>query len=563
MKSVQESEPGWCRRRSAGRIRLRSHRQDAAHSPPRLRDVVSLRPPAWVASRPLRASVPRSRRHAALADIVLAGRFPPDRGHRSLGSTLSAMLSAFELHEPDRQALVSAIQRVFDVRRLRVGQPFKSRSPVRRSGPQLRVRDRRRSSRTCRRRRRARDIAATVEPIDKDITVDAVEGRISSDTPSLTQALDAVGERIDLALQMADIFSGELDFSSELQPGDSFRLVIERQMREGVFVGYGAILAAEFVASGRRAPCLPLCDGRRQAGLLRRAGPLAEALLPEVATEVRAPHHLAILVVAQPSDPGLRPRPQRRGLLGAERRAGRLGGAGHGDRSRAGRVAVAAPCACVTTTATRASTCTSPPIDVRAGEHVSQGELVGKVGATGLATAPHLHYGLARHGSFVNPVRRTPQHAAGRTHPGSRTRRLLARTRPPLRTPPAHGRPRRELIPARPHSSAQSARCATELCQSGPAPLRLRARLLHGSTSGGWFMSPVFSWMTARMKYLLSCPGISRYRGACRGARPRRTWRCVDRSRSGATSAATTKPTRSSTVCTSGRTSSSESVTMW
>jgi len=43
-------------------------------------------------------------------------------------------------------------------------------------------------------------------------------------------------------------------------------------------------------------------------------------------------------------------------------------------------------------------------VEVRAGEHVSQGDLVGKVGATGLATAPHLHYGLRRHGSFVNPV---------------------------------------------------------------------------------------------------------------------------------------------------------------
>jgi murein DD-endopeptidase MepM/ murein hydrolase activator NlpD len=43
-------------------------------------------------------------------------------------------------------------------------------------------------------------------------------------------------------------------------------------------------------------------------------------------------------------------------------------------------------------------------IDVRAGEHVSQGEVVGKVGATGLATGPHLHYGLRRNGGYVNPI---------------------------------------------------------------------------------------------------------------------------------------------------------------
>ena len=49
---------------------------------------------------------------------------------------------------------------------------------------------------------------AVIEPIAKDVTVAAVQGRISKETPSLTQALDAVGERLDLALAMADVFSG-------------------------------------------------------------------------------------------------------------------------------------------------------------------------------------------------------------------------------------------------------------------------------------------------------------------------------------------------------------------
>jgi murein DD-endopeptidase MepM/ murein hydrolase activator NlpD len=42
---------------------------------------------------------------------------------------------------------------------------------------------------------------------------------------------------------------------------------------------------------------------------------------------------------------------------------------------------------------------------VRAGARVGQGEMVGRVGMTGLATGPHLHYGLKRNGSYVNPVR--------------------------------------------------------------------------------------------------------------------------------------------------------------
>jgi murein DD-endopeptidase MepM/ murein hydrolase activator NlpD len=42
---------------------------------------------------------------------------------------------------------------------------------------------------------------------------------------------------------------------------------------------------------------------------------------------------------------------------------------------------------------------------IRAGASVSQGEMVGRVGSTGLATGPHLHYGLKKNGVFVNPLR--------------------------------------------------------------------------------------------------------------------------------------------------------------
>jgi len=42
---------------------------------------------------------------------------------------------------------------------------------------------------------------------------------------------------------------------------------------------------------------------------------------------------------------------------------------------------------------------------VRRLDRVVQGESVGRVGATGLVTGPHLHYGLRRAGAYVNPVR--------------------------------------------------------------------------------------------------------------------------------------------------------------
>jgi murein DD-endopeptidase MepM/ murein hydrolase activator NlpD len=41
---------------------------------------------------------------------------------------------------------------------------------------------------------------------------------------------------------------------------------------------------------------------------------------------------------------------------------------------------------------------------IRAGVHVNQGQRVGFVGSSGLATGPHLHYGLTKNGAFVNPI---------------------------------------------------------------------------------------------------------------------------------------------------------------
>ena len=74
---------------------------------------------------------------------------------------------------------------------------------------------------------------------------------------------------------------------------------------------------------------------------------------------------------------------------------------------------------------------------IRAGVHVDQGQLIGRVGATGMATGPHLDYRLRKNGVFVNPLiehRRLPpgepiaasQLAAFRTTADSTLQRLSA-----------------------------------------------------------------------------------------------------------------------------------------
>ena len=65
-------------------------------------------------------------------------------------------------------------------------------------------------------------------------------------------------------------------------------------------------------------------------------------------------------------------------------------------------------------------------IAVRAGARVRQGELIGRVGSTGLATGPHLDYRLKKNGAFINPDHRASRDAAGRSDSRGADGRLRA-----------------------------------------------------------------------------------------------------------------------------------------
>ena len=87
-----------------------------------------------------------------------------------------------------------------------------------------------------------------------------LSGSISRETPSLVGAFDAEGENIQLALELAEIFGGEIDFNSDLQPGDRIDVLFERFTRDDEFVGYGAMKAAVLVNGGRRIVAVGFTD---------------------------------------------------------------------------------------------------------------------------------------------------------------------------------------------------------------------------------------------------------------------------------------------------------------
>jgi hypothetical protein len=73
--------------------------------------------------------------------------------------------------------------------------------------------------------------SAELVPIPRTLEHAVTAGRIDRDTPSLFQAIDAAGEADQLAVDLAGIFAGEVDFNSDVQPGDAFALVRTCTMR--------------------------------------------------------------------------------------------------------------------------------------------------------------------------------------------------------------------------------------------------------------------------------------------------------------------------------------------
>ena len=253
--------------------------------------------------------------------------------------------------------------------------------------------------------KRPGELEAAVVPIEKETEVTAISASIDDRTSSLIGALDAAGEKIQLALSLAEIFSGSIDFNSDLQPGDGFEVVFEKSIHAGQFAGYGEILGARFVADGREHHAYRWTDpqtGRSSyydengrslrrfflksplrfepritSGFsLRRKHPVHGTYRPHLGVDYGAPQGAAVVAVA----------------AGTVVSAGWAGGGGKQVRirhtggyesyylhlSRFGK-------------------------GIRAGAHVSQATVIGLVGSTGTATGPHLDYRLRKNGAFVNP----------------------------------------------------------------------------------------------------------------------------------------------------------------
>ncbi len=321
------------------------------------------------------------------------------------GDTLEMLLDRAGVDGTEKPAMIAAAKRVFNVRKLRVGS---SLNLTRRDGVLESIKYIIDPDHELHIVRAEDGFEAEVAAIPGEIRVVPVCGTLQD---SLFDSMERAGERAELALEVADIFAWDLDFYTDPQPGDTFCVVLEKkEYANGQPATYRRVLAARYVNAGTTyegylfssnggRPGYYARDGRSlQAAFLRsplkfdarvsshfsrrRFHPVLKIYRPHLGTDYAAPVGAPVQAIGS----------------GRVTFAGRSGASGNMVRLRHAN-------------GYESMYLHLSHIYVRSGQTVAQGERIAAVGATGLATGPHLDFRVRRNGSFVNFERMRPPRA--------------------------------------------------------------------------------------------------------------------------------------------------------
>jgi murein DD-endopeptidase MepM/ murein hydrolase activator NlpD len=239
-----------------------------------------------------------------------------------------------------------------------------------------------------------------------DITYEKKIGKFSGGIESnLYDSLGNSENPAQLAYLLSDIFSWDFDFTTDLRKGDTFKIVIEEHWLDGRFKRYGNILAAEFVNDGNTHRAFRYEDPDGRAGYYDEEGkslqrsflkaplsyrrissgfsysrrhPILKIRRPHLGVDYVAPRGTPVSALGDGTVKFARYKGANGNLVILKHPKGFTTYYGHLHKIRKG---------------------------IRSGVRVSQGDVIGYVGATGRATGPHLDFRMKKGSKFVNPLR--------------------------------------------------------------------------------------------------------------------------------------------------------------
>ncbi len=222
---------------------------------------------------------------------------------------------------------------------------------------------------------------------------------------NLIQAVNETGEKDSLAIAIADIFAWDIDFYADIRKNDSFELIFEKKYLDGNFIGYGNILAAQFINQGNTFQAFrftypdtkkwdyfdpegkslrkeflksPINGARITSRFSHsRFHPVWKVYRPHYGVDYGAPLGTPVQATAD----------------GTVTFVGQNGGAGRMVRIRHQNYYE-----------TMYLHLRSYGSGIRKGAKVTGGQTIGYVGSSGTSTGPHLDYRIKYHGNYVNPL---------------------------------------------------------------------------------------------------------------------------------------------------------------
>jgi murein DD-endopeptidase MepM/ murein hydrolase activator NlpD len=219
---------------------------------------------------------------------------------------------------------------------------------------------------------------------------------------SLFEAAADAGITDRTIMNLAGIFAWDVDFMLDIREGDSFTLIYEELRQGGKRLADGKILAAEFVNQGVSFRAIRFEDS---SGRIDYFSPDGRSVRKAF---VRAP--LSFSRVSSNFNP--RRRHPKLNTIRAHRGVDYAAPAGtpikaagdgkivhRGQKGGYGNVVILQHGGNITTLYAHMSRFSK----AKAGSRVRQGDVIGYVGSTGLATGPHLHYEYRRNGVHLNP----------------------------------------------------------------------------------------------------------------------------------------------------------------
>lgn len=236
---------------------------------------------------------------------------------------------------------------------------------------------------------------------DTDIHTAYAEGTIDS---IFYTAAQKAGLSNRLVMELANLFAWDVDFVLDIRNGDSFKVIYEELHLDGKKIDTGNILAAEFTNQGVTHTAIRYVDSQGKASYYdRNGGSVRKAFLRSPIDFARISSHF------NPSrrHPVLHTLRAHRGTDYAAGSGTPIKATGEakvvfaGRKGGYGNVVILQHGQSITTLYAHMKGFAR---GIRSGKRVSQGQVIGYVGSTGLASGPHLHYEFRVNGVHKNPV---------------------------------------------------------------------------------------------------------------------------------------------------------------